>query len=64
MVYIEGFECITLGHGIQDDKVASHKFWGTDKVIDCLKSKKGWDTGEVIITESVRNENGEVIFLK
>ena len=59
-VYIDGYECITLGHGIENDDVASHDFWGTEKVIDCLKSKSDWDNGEVIINKSIRDDNGEV----
>lgn len=62
-VYIEGWECITLGHGIENDPVASHDFWGTEKVIDCLKSKPGWENGEVEIYKCVRNNENEVIFL-
>jgi hypothetical protein len=62
-VYIEGWECITLGHGIENDPVASHDFWGTEKVIDCLKSKPGWEKGEVEIYKCVRNDENEVIFL-
>lgn len=62
-VYIEGWECITLGHGIENDTVASHDFWGTEKVIDCLKTKPGWKDGEVIINRSVRDVNNEVYYL-
>ena len=62
-VYIEGWECITLGHGIENNPVASHSFWGTDKVIDCLKSKPGWEKGEVEIFSCVRSIENEVIFL-
>lgn len=62
-VYIEGWECITLGHGIINDPVASHSFWGTDKVIQCLQMKDGWNSGVVIIKNVVRNEKNEVFFL-
>ena len=59
-VYIEGWKCITLGHEIKDDPVASHDFWGTTNVINCLKSKSGWEEGVVEITSSIRNDTGEV----
>ena len=62
-VYIEGWECITLGHKIKNDSVASHDFWGTEKVIECLKSKPGWDKGTVEVHECVR-DNNKVVFLK
>ena len=44
---INGLQVITLGHGIQNDPVASHTFYGTQKVIDDLKLVKGWDIGYV-----------------
>ena len=34
--YIEGIECIGLAHGIENDKVASHPFFGTNKVAKLL----------------------------
>jgi hypothetical protein len=62
-VYIEGWECITLGHNVKNDPVASHDFWGTQQVIECLKQKSGWSNGEVVISEVLRNDDGEVYFL-
>lgn len=58
---IEGQYGITLGHGIIDDPVASHSFWGTQSVIKCLQQKEGWKEGVVEISESVRNSYGVVI---
>jgi len=46
-VVINDVECITLGHGLQDDPVASHEFWGTTRVIDALKAFCGWEMGRV-----------------
>ena len=62
-IYIEGWECITLGHKIKNDSVASHDFWGTEKVIRCLKIKPGWEKGEVEVSECVRDDNNQVFFL-
>ena len=42
---IEGIYCITLAHGIQDDKVASHPFYGTNRVVDTLKSSSQFASG-------------------
>jgi hypothetical protein len=37
-VVVSGVECITLAHGITDDPVAAHAFFGTDKVLHSLLS--------------------------
>ena len=42
---IEGTKCITLAHGIQDDNVASHPFYGTNRVVDTLKSSSQFESG-------------------
>lgn len=60
---IEGQYCITLGHGIEDDPVARHSFWGSQQVIKCLQQKEGWEEGVVEISKSVRNSYGVVIAL-
>lgn len=44
-VIVEDYHCITLGHGICDDPVAAHDYFGTEKVIDDLKKQKGWNVG-------------------
>ena len=44
---INGLQVIPLGHGVKDDPVASHEFYGTQKVIEDLKLVKGWDIGYV-----------------
>merc|ERR1712225_114860 len=38
---------IGLGHGITDDSVASHPFFGTARVIDALKDCSGFSAGRV-----------------
>ena len=43
-VNINGIDCITLGHGIQDDPVATHKFWG-ENILTILKKLPGWKKG-------------------
>jgi len=47
---IEGEECITLAHGIQDDIVAKHAFYGTHAVVSELKTLSGYPEGLVEIT--------------
>lgn len=45
-VFINGIECVTLGHGFTDDIVA-HDYFGTSKVIEDLESIEGWEDGLV-----------------
>ena len=47
---IEGEECITLAHGIDDDDVAKHPFYGTSAVVEELKTLDGYEEGLVEIT--------------
>ena len=41
---IEGIDIITMGHDFTSD-VLRHPFFGTQKVIECLKEKPGWSDG-------------------
>lgn len=43
------YNVITLAHGIDDDSVASHDFYGTEKVVDNLRKLPGWEDGYVTI---------------
>lgn len=42
--------CATLAHGIEDDPVVSHEFFGTNSVIKSLSRCHGWDSGRVILS--------------
>merc|ERR1719269_353738 len=42
-----GTAVIGLGHGITDDSVAAHPFYGTPRVIDALKDCPGFSEGRV-----------------
>jgi len=46
-VIIDGIKCITMGHGIENDSVATHPFFGTEEVVKCLQKCKGWQDGIV-----------------
>ena len=37
-IVVNDIECITLAHGIECDNVASHSFFGTEKIVEALKS--------------------------
>merc|ERR1712230_139741 len=44
---VGGTAVIGLGHGIADDSVASHPFFGTKRVVDALKECSGFSEGRV-----------------
>jgi hypothetical protein len=46
-VPIGPFEAITLGHGIVDDPVANHEYFGCNKVVRDLSQMIGWSQGRV-----------------
>ena len=43
-----------LGHGYTNG-VLNHPFYGTQKVIDCLKSHYGWEYGHVCVNDNEVN---------
>lgn len=48
---IQGANVITMGHNIDDEPVLKHPFFGSNKIIECLKSKPGFNFGKVVITK-------------
>ena len=44
IVDVEGYQCVTLGHGFQEP-VVKHEFFGTQAVIEDLKKLPGWYIG-------------------
>lgn len=55
MLMGDSVPCITLAHGIENDPVATHPFYGTDKVVSAMKLMDGFDEGRVVI------ENGVIV---
>lgn len=49
MLYINGTESATLGHGISDDPVISHPYFGTEHVVNDLKEDANWESGVILI---------------
>merc|ERR1711924_284389 len=48
---VGGTAVIGLGHGITDDSVAAHPFYGTARVIDALKDCPGFSEGTVYLLD-------------
>jgi hypothetical protein len=53
-MYIEDIACITLAHGLENDSVASHAFYGTNAVVESLSKLNGWDHGLVELCGPVK----------
>jgi hypothetical protein len=50
-VVVNGVKCITLAHGIKNDPVAAHDFYGTDSVLKALQQYEGFQDGLVEMDE-------------
>lgn len=50
ILFDDGIQCCTLGHGISSDSVIRHEYFGTDAVIRDLSKLHGWNEGRVIIS--------------
>lgn len=59
IVVVNGVECVTWGHGFEDENV-EHPYYGTEKVIEDLAKLPGWDQGFVTVTSCVRDSSGQV----
>ena len=46
-MWINGWQCITLAHGIVDDPVATHPYYGTTAIVADLMTMDGYDDGLV-----------------
>ena len=63
---IDDVGCVTLGHGIELDPVASHPFWGTHEVVRAIMQLEGSETGLVELEANcvVRDAAGAAVGLK
>ena len=53
--------CVTLAHGLMNDAVATHSFYGTDAVVDALRRCPGFEKGRVVLWSGdmvVRDKRG------
>jgi hypothetical protein len=66
VIDVGGVLCPTLGHGLDDDEVISHPFFGSmERVMSCLTQHPGWFSHGVIAIASVSRDpnSGLVNFL-
>jgi len=47
IAHINGYEVATLGHDFTDNDVIRHPYFGTQAVIEDLKTRSGWDKGYI-----------------
>jgi len=61
IVYINDKEVITLGHNYRDNKVVSHDYFGTNKIIEDLEKydKKGYEDGYILLEKDSFKRNSE-----
>jgi len=52
IMLINNIECITLAHKLDGD-IVSHQYYGTQKIVEDLKKKEGWDEGMVILENQI-----------
>ncbi|KAJ3284051.1 hypothetical protein HK104_010122, partial [Borealophlyctis nickersoniae] len=57
---INGVECVTLGHGFEDD-VCAHAYFGTRRVVDDLARMEGWECGVVVTRGLVRDPKTDMV---
>ena len=46
---IGNIQIATLGHGINDDIIIAHPFFGTERVINNLKESPNYENGLIIL---------------
>jgi hypothetical protein len=49
-MFVDGIECVTLGHGFSSSPVTNHPFFATSAVVEHLQSYPGWHGGEVVMS--------------
>lgn len=60
-VVVNGFSCITLAHGIENDTIAKHPLFGTEKCVDMFSACKGWTDGLIVLTDEDNRTAEELI---
>jgi len=60
---INGEQACTLGHGFRDNKVIDHPYFGTQAIINDLKSLNGWNSGLITFRDHWLLVNAETNML-
>ena len=57
-VFVNGIQCVTLGHGMNLNSVTCHPFFGVwSAVVGDLSKMVGWNSGKVQVTGVLRSED-------
>ena len=57
---INNIECVTLGHGLINNDVVKHEYFGTDQVIKDLQKIGGWENGLIHLKSEWIRREGEI----
>ena len=49
VVSINGLDILTLGHGMHDNPIVEHPYYGSQEVIQDLMNARGWNDGAVTL---------------
>ena len=52
IMLINNMECVSLAHNLDGD-IISHSYYGSQKIVEDLKKKDGWDEGLVILENQI-----------
>lgn len=47
VMFVNGFQCVGLGHDLEGDDVIQHAYFGSKRVVEDLKKCRGWERGMV-----------------
>ena len=56
-IIINDIESATFAHGLHDNDVIEHDYFGTEMVVNDLKMMKDWDSGVIEITPECMNRS-------
>ena len=59
---VGGVECVTLGHGIEQDAVAAHEYYGSLRVVRDLEGMPGFESGSLHFQHDpvARSDDGRI----